>query len=343
MPDDRPASLSARTGPELLIETANGSAAAIRLGPAEVAQCYQSQLLGLLEDAIDGERVVLTEAAHTALAGYRVHAAERSVALEARACALAGELQASNIDSRMLKGLANANLDYRFPEHRQFNDVDILVRGASIGAAVTILERHGFRRAFAEPTPGFDERVGKGVAMTHRDGTSVDLHRTLALGYYGSQIDLDAVWSETQDFVLADTKLHALPPIGRMVHCALHMALAPDQRWMHRWDLRTIAAAQPSTTVDALDEAARAWRCAAPVAAAFRAAVRAMPDDPHIGRFRAWAESYRPSVADRLAYRTYHGRGAHSKVRSLTAVAGFTTWEHRLMALRYTVPLRHDG
>ena len=249
-------------------------------------------------------------------------ATEEAVALESRTVSAVDALARVGVESTVLKGVAVAHLDYPVPEMRQFGDVDLLVRGTDMALAVDALEAAGFTRHYDEPYDGFDSHIGKGVAVEDAEGTVLDLHRTLALGFFGTRLPVDELWEHRERFELAGYDLYTLGRNERFLHAALHMALSPTQRLANGLDLCMIAARPSPIDTDDVVSMARRWRCAAPVARAISATVERFGMTWAPSELVRWSAGYRPSLGERIALGAFDGPWAGSAARSLTAVAG---------------------
>lgn len=312
---------------------------------SDVEAAHGDWLTGVVSWGHRTGRIELGEDALTMLDSLTEQSLIEAVTLESRAVATVAALTDHGIDSRLLKGVAVAHLDYEPVDARLFGDADVLVRGHDMTASVAILADAGFHRHYPEPRPGYDEFVGKGVAVEDASRSVIDLHRTLALGYFGARIPTDLLWSEPDRFDLGGVHVGALPRLGRFVHCALHLALAPAAKRVNGLDLCVIAGTGPGLTSSDIVATATAWRCRAPVASAVRTTCDWFGTGWAPAGLVEWARRYRPSAAERIATTSYVGRLAGSRWRSLGAVAGLTGGRPRAIALRSMIARgdRRDG
>lgn len=290
-------------------------------------------LLGSLVALCDAGRIVPDAEAATVVERLGLEAAMRIVAVEARAVTAACLLREHGIECRVLKGLAVAHLDYSTPELRHFADADLLVQGDDLAQVLHLLGQRGFVRRYAEPYPGHDVHFGKGVALRGPDGVEFDLHRTLALGWFGTRLSVDELWSEPDSVVLCGEELAALPRHQRYVHAALHMALAPRRRLAHGIDLFAMASLLSDEGACRVIDTADRWGCAGPVAAATRVASVWLRGAWTNVVLRDWSERYPDPWSQRLAMASYRSPLLRSPVTTLGAVLGLPTWRERRAAV----------
>jgi len=300
----------------------SGTNGARRYSSIDVAQADDHGLLGIVDVGVGVGLVDLDADAAAMMAMLLRRASEEAVALESRTVAATIALSEVGVDSTVLKGVAVAHLDYPFPEMRHFGDVDLLVGGSDMETAVTALEATGFARHYDEPYDGFDEHIGKGVAVEDAEGTVLDLHRTLALGYFGTRLPVAELWERRDRFDVAGTSLRALGRTARFVHAALHMALSPTQKLANGLDLCMIASRPSTIDANEVIDVSRRWHCAAPVAHAIRSTADRFGDTWASTELIRWSLDYRPTAGERLALAAFDGPFSGSAARSLTAVAG---------------------
>lgn len=301
------------------------------ISAADIDRCAEARVSGLAAHGLAFHGVPLEPATTERLLFHAAKAAVGSTTLDSRCAAAVEELTTHGIATLVLKGVAVARLDYDQPEHREYGDVDLLIRGADIGAAVDLLARHGFERQFEEPFRGHDESFGKGIALSTRGSIGIDLHRTLALGYYGTRLPIDELWSETVPLNVAGVEAEALCRRARFIHSALHGALTPARTLLDSLDLVTIARNLPD--VEGVIDSAEEWGCAGPVAASITVAeweLAGLLPQPLV----EWAAARRRLVREWLVDTAYSGPLAGSRQRTLTALAGVRGWNRRLELAR---------
>lgn len=314
-----------------------------RLDVIDVSECENQWLLGLLERGVLEGGVELDDDGAAILERRSRAAAMSAVTLESRGAAAIRSLGEAGIETRLVKGVAIAHLDYDDPADRHFGDVDLLVRGDDVNEAVRILRRQGFHRHYPEPKPGYDEHLGKGVAMENGEQVVIDLHRTLALGYYGTRLPIERLWDDPVPLVVGDVDALAMSRLDRFLHCAIHMSLSPTERITSGLDLCTIATSDDGVDAAAAIARATEWGCDRLLADAVEATVGWFGPDLPSAEFAEWARRRRRSAKDRLLTAAYSGRFARSRLRSLTAIAGVRSWRGRVSASRYLLHRNSDA
>ena len=196
--------------------------------------------------------------------------AARNLALGAVAEECVAALAAAGVAATLLKGLAYERTLYPQTGARPTSDIDLLVRARDRRAAFDVLDRLGFEPRGA--APGFDEPDYHEVAW-NRGGVEVDLHLALA-PYARCAIDYEAVWRDVRPLDLGAARALA-PPHAAVFH-VLHMAIDHfDVPALYLADLARLLA-----TADDVAEAraaARAWRCARPLATSLAIAAAFQP------------------------------------------------------------------
>ncbi len=99
------------------------------------------------------------------VAGIEVALTRVRMVYEPRLAEVLAAFAAAGIDVRVLKGSALAHLDYPDPQHRPTGDIDVLVRGEQIDAAIELFVREGATRLDPDPVPGYAAVVGKGATL----------------------------------------------------------------------------------------------------------------------------------------------------------------------------------
>ena len=297
------------------------SIGAITIDHADIRTITDHRMTTLAIKLIEDGQVEASDSVVDTLHDRALVAAQRAVALESLCAAVVEALAAAGVESRVLKGIAVAQLDYAQSSQRLTSDVDLLVRSADFRVALDLIRSHGFHRHFDEPFDGFDSTIGKGAALEGPGQHVVDLHRSLALGYYGTRLPVDALWSDPISFPLAGIQASALPVAARFAHAALHLGLAPSPRAMHFLDLPVIVAADDDTLQEQIITVATQWRCGDVIARAVLAANQIFPSW-HPDRLLHWAASRHTTPTEQLWWSTYHGRFATTASRSAAAIAG---------------------
>lgn len=237
----------------------------------------------------------------------------RVLLLERELVAIVGRLAGAGVDTRVLKGVAYARLDYPDPALRSFNDIDLLVRPDDIDRAFATMRAAGYRRTLAEPRPGFDRRFDKGMTLIPPTGYELDVHRTFVLGPWGVLVDLDELWRDGgESLTVAGHAVTALSLPYRLLHACYHAALGD---WPLRLgSLRDVAellrrvegSASGAHPVRAI--AAR-WGVEAVLAAAVADTTRLL-GLPMTGPLSSWARDYPPSRREEawLALHTHENK-----------------------------------
>ncbi len=125
------------------------------------------------------------------------------------------------IETRVLKGLATAELDYPNRHLRHTGDVDLAVRPEDLDRAVQVLIADGHRD---QPTP-FHPVLLYGWTLDAPDGVEVDLHTRL---FRRSPLDGELFADGGEQ--LRSLPGQALRPEHRLVHAAGHFIIAPPGR-----------------------------------------------------------------------------------------------------------------
>jgi len=196
--------------------------------------------------------------------------AVRAVQLEGELLRLEPVLQ--DLGAVVLKGAVLAHAAYPDPLLRPFTDIDLLVPGHRIEHAISVLARYGYQRARPEPTPGYDARVGKAVALQHPGGVVIDLHRTLAAGNASDGVDVDEIVAARRQVPIGSHAVPAPSWEAHLVECALHAVVGDGLA--RPLSLRDIAevAHHPSLDPGITAELALRWQVAELVGLGLRAA-----------------------------------------------------------------------
>jgi hypothetical protein len=308
----------------------------------DVSDCENEWLLGLLERGVIEGGVILDDDADAVLRSRSLAAAASAATLESRGAAAIAALHDAGIATRLIKGVAMAHLDYDDPADRHFGDVDVLVHGSDIAETVAVLERAGFRRHYPEPTAGFDEHLGKGVALENDEHVVLDVHRTLALGYYGTRLPIERLWDDPVPMTIGEVEVSTMSRLNRFLHSAIHMSLSPTERITSGLDMCMIATRGEGVDPDEAIARSVEWGCDRLLADAVEATIGWFPDGLPLPTLTEWASQRGRSPIDRVLLGAYNGRFAGSRLRSLTAIAGVPTLRGRLSASRYLLHRNHD-
>lgn len=277
------------------------------------------RLTGLATAAADAGALPLAPSQWEELAADHAAALAATAHLDAVLTELSGLLADAGIEHRLLKGPAVARLDYPAPGLRPYGDIDLLVTGAGLDAAVRLLTRAGGERRYPEPRPGFDRRFGKGACVVLPDGTQVDLHRTLAAGPFGLTIDLSDLWSAASPVEVGDRPLTALDPCGRLLHACVHAVLGNHPpRLLALRDVVQVWQAHAPLLADVVARARR-WGVAVVVARAVTTAWATLGLAGG-GGLRAWATGYQPSAREVALLGVYERPGARYAAQAVASL-----------------------
>jgi hypothetical protein len=146
------------------------------------------------------------------LAGLR-----SSLAAEATGAHAVAVLKAVGVEPFLFKGLANAHLDYPDPAQRSFFDADLLVQRTDLGPAIDALLDAGFVRARPPLRRRWEHRFARAVEMRSPAGTELDLHASLATGYFGEILDHDVLRADRARVDFGGIECNAFGSAGRLM------------------------------------------------------------------------------------------------------------------------------
>lgn len=318
---DRSAPASLRIAQAWLAISNGAPQQAVPIDDADVRPLVDDRLAVIAADLADRGCLVSSSEAAQSLRDHVLLAAQRSVALEARCGAIIELLNNEGIATRVLKGLAVAQLDYPDRALRLTSDIDLLVKGDDIHSAIDRLAEYGFKRHFDEPFDGFDTTLGKGAALEGPNRFVIDLHRTLALGYYGTRLPVDLLWEKSDHIDIAGVRSYVFPKAERFTHAAMHLALAPQPRMMHFLDLAVLIGVDNHEIQSSVIRVADEWGCPDLIARAVMMSSDLFRELWEPPRLLEWARARSPGWRERLWWSTYQGRLDISAVRSITSVA----------------------
>jgi hypothetical protein len=149
-----------------------------------------------------------------------LHAAMRTLRIDAATAEVTGVLRDAGVPSILLKGPSIARWIYDGGS-RPYGDCDLLVRRSDLDASERILRTLGFERGGLYSIPGDWPRH----AVVYRRGdVMVDLHQTLL----GVTVDADHFWEalapHREQMRIAGANVDVLDPAGRAFVLALHSA-----------------------------------------------------------------------------------------------------------------------
>ena len=231
---------------------------------------------------------------------------------------VAATLTAVRIDTRVLKGVANATLDEVDPSWRSYNDVDVLVPSGKLLAAVDALRAIGLQPIAAPVGRRWAASHAKSLTLTHASGMQVDVHRMLAAGPFGSRLRAGCLFENGRPFEVGGVSLTALSDTQRFLHACYHAALGGAPGTRHRRDLLLLAKANLPTATEA--HFVDGWSPSV-VAAALKWA------DAGVGalgaEWTAWLECMTSDPADDALLAAYGGSFRDIAKAELRATSGF--------------------
>jgi len=271
-------------------------------------ECDYHRAIGFAGAAVRSGDLPLTAGQRAQFESYWLGSLAQSLRLESLTGRATECLAAARIDTRVLKGVALANLVYPEPSWRVFRDADLLVRGDHFDAAVEILnDEVGVARVLPELRSGFDRRFGKEALLRSDDHLELDLHRTFVEGALGLTVHLPDLFTSATHFQVAGRPMSTLGPAPQLLHAAYTAIVAGD--WPPRLsalrDLIQVLLVQRPAPGQVRDLAKR-WRADAVLAQALvRAADTLMPGlaSPLLD----WARSYQERPIERLLVASHRG------------------------------------
>jgi hypothetical protein len=181
-----------------------------------------------------------------------------------RTCLLAEEtcltaldaLGREGVETRVLKGIASARLDYADPSHRVFGDADLLIEPCDLERAIGALVRAGFERSEPPVRGWWERRFGKSVVLHGANGGELDLHLRLAAGFFGERIRRETYWTQPARFALGDGTAAALDPLGRLLNACTHAVLGGGSGLRARRDVAQLILVTGADWAELADRAA---------------------------------------------------------------------------------------
>ncbi len=276
-----------------------------------LASVTRERLVGVLASAIDAQAVPVTGEQLARMADLHEEVMLACIALEQYLHRIADVLEPAAIDFAVVKGPAAAHGWALDASERQFGDIDILVRSADIDRTVAALEAAEATRFTPELRPGFDRRFAKSVTMAWGP-FEIDVHRTLAPGRFGLDIDEASLWAgvgasgdETHapaTFTVAGRPFATLTRPMHFVHACYHAALGDRRPSLA--SLRDIQLLAAEVTIDEALAIAEPWGGAAVLAHALAEAAERVPSE--VGDAHRWARGYAASERDLDDIASYH-------------------------------------
>jgi Uncharacterised nucleotidyltransferase len=264
----------------------------------------RERLTGFALTAVQSGSITLSPSACEQLLERHEHQLALDLRLEQLVVEVAGVVDDCGLPYRLLKGPLLAHTVYDAAALRSFGDVDLLVRGGDLDAAIDVLRPLGFERRFLEPRRGFDGRFSKGACLERGDGRELDLHRTLAPGAFGVRLGHIDFFARTPQIIdLGGRAIAGVDPELAFVHACFHAALGdhPPRLVPIRDIVECLRAGIEDATVIDLATSARCEQV-------FQRAIDLVDIELGVrleGEIPEWARSYRPTRFDRWALRGY--------------------------------------
>jgi len=232
-------------------------------------------------------------------------------------------LEAVGARYRLLKGVALAHQLYSDPWLRQFADVDLLIAAEDLDRAVAALQAGGVSRTLPQLRDGFDRRFAKGVDMRAESKVEVDIHRTLAMGWFGKMMRPQDLFGPADYVEIAGRRLPALSLEDAFVHAGMHAVLGSEHiRLSNARDIAELCL-DPRVDTAAVEDRAMSWRCSHVLASSISRVSALFGID--LGRWNDWALHHQAD-AEQLArigdYRREDGKVDQILLGQVLAIDG---------------------
>lgn len=288
----------------------------------------RQRMVGLLAAAVAAGAVAVTPAQASQARLASLQWRSYGTLLERHLADLVARLERHDIDYRILKGPAIAQIAYHDPGLRPFGDLDLLVPEPAYEQAVRLITEAGFARRFPELRRGFDRRFGKGTTLVNRAGDEVDLHRTLAPGAFGLRVRTDDLFASADTVALAGRAMRTLDPAAHLVHACYHALLGGARPPLITMvDIARLLAGEVDE--ERVRRLAERWRGEAVVAEALSLAARTFGLAQRDGLV-GWALRYRPDRADRAALHLARGEGGSYARQAIASLSTIRGWRARV-------------
>lgn len=188
--------------------------------------CLELRLGGLLAAALDSGARTPSPDELADLGDRLAPRLGQVVLLERELLEIAASFDRLGIPFRVLKGLANARLDYPEPSQRLFGDLDLLIPAGSIDLARVALESSGHVIVGPHRRAPLDFRFEKGITFKSPAGLEIDVHRVLASGPFGECWDPGHLFETVEWFSVGGVVLPALAREERFVHACISATIS---------------------------------------------------------------------------------------------------------------------
>ena len=169
-------------------------------------------LLGLLDKMCREGAVELGPTDTTRLADLLSARLAGDLIAERRMVIVVDALVEAGVRFAVFKGSANAHRFESDPSLRHFDDVDILVDGSDLARTFQVVRQFGGHRLYPEPRPGFDVQFGKGATFLTDDLGYIDVHRMVAPGWVGLELNRLGLLQDPSHFAVAGRAVPTLSP-----------------------------------------------------------------------------------------------------------------------------------
>jgi len=255
------------------------------------------RLQGLLVSAVANRQIAATADQRAEMAILELDLTRDRIWHDMRLLQITASLEDAGIDYRVLKGPAFGSLDYPDRIMRPTGDVDLLVRGNDLMAAVDILRDEGASLVDPDPVNGYSREIGKSKTVTMPDGLEVDLHRILVRGPFGVTIRTKDLWVTSRRFDVGGVPMATLGLEESLMHACYHLMILSDKRALSIRDVAQFLVApdlDPARVVDLADR----WQAGVVLGAAVLLVARMIPAvDEH--PLVLWADAFRPNPISR--------------------------------------------
>jgi hypothetical protein len=285
-----------------------------------IGRVGSQRLQGLLLAAVGAGALPVTDEQRDTAVERHFGACVSVLRLEHRLLEATDVLEDAGIQLLALKGSALAHLAYPDPAWRVFNDVDVLVPGEQLGAALaTLTAAFGATRPVPEVRSGYDRRFAKSVTLRCPDGIELDVHRNLVFGTFGFAIDLGELSASAHRFELGDRRIATLGPEARLLHACYHAGLGDrTPRYNSVRDVAQLLLTGDQDPCEVLALAER-WRSLAVLQRGIRLC-RALLGVEVTGPLADATADYRPSKQEARAIASYVGADRSHAAKVLASV-----------------------
>ena len=255
------------------------------------------RLQGLLVSAVANRQIAATADQRAEIALRELDLTRDRFWHDVRLLQVTASLEDAGIEYRVLKGPAFGSLDYPDRIMRPTGDVDLLLRGNDLMAAVDTLCDEGASLVDPDPVDGYSREIGKSKTVTMPDGLEVDLHRILVRGPFGVKMRTDDLWATSRPFEVGGVPMATLGLEESLMHACYHLMILSDKRALSIRDVAQFLVATDLDSTRVVDLADR-WQASVVLGGAVLLVARMIPAfDEH--PLVLWANSFRPGPISR--------------------------------------------